>query len=159
MSPPDNIGIVRTTQLIEPRDTPHWSRVCVSALLVLGVVAMANMLGANPDSMALSSSHDTALTQHGVAAAPFHGTEDSAGLPAATVKPPLGSGESLSDCFGLVMLCMAMVIGISALLLSRRAPGGHVMWQLPRPHTIALGRAVAPFCSATPLQRTAVLRL
>lgn len=149
---------MRAAPLFSSRDTPHWSRVCVNALLVLGVVAMLNMLGANSESMApLGSSHDTSMS-HAQTAVPLADAEDS-GRHLAPAMPIHDGGLSVADCCGLVMLCVAMIVGISAFVLSGRPSGGRLMWQMPRPHTFTLGRAVAPFFSISPLQRTAVLRL
>lgn len=140
------------------RDTPHWSRVCVHALLVLGVVAMMNMLGANSESMGLDSSQESMVMTHSQVAAPLAEVADS-GHHAASAAPAPDGGTTLADCCGLVMLCVILVAGISAFVLAGRPSGGRMMWQVPRPHTFSLGRTAAPFFSTTPLQRTAALRL
>ncbi len=72
-----------------------------------------------------------------------------------------GSGMSMSECCGLLMLCIAIVMGIGALAMARmpRTGRARVLWQRPAPHTVTLGRALAPLFSSSPLQRTAVLRI
>lgn len=148
------MNIARTTALRRP---PHWLRVCLSAFLALGVAGMLNMFMPAPDATALESTHSTAIS-YGSLAEPI-ATTGSSGHHLAPVAPTHDSGLSMSDCCGLVMLCMAMIVGIGAFVHARRTSGWRVMWQLPRPHTFSLGSAVAPFYSSTPLQRTAVLRL
>lgn len=142
-------------------------QVCLSALVVLGVVAMLNMLGATPESMTMPATHQMTQTDgaghtqqpvHDTAAAPGAGSHHlAAHLPAGAPTPD--GGMSMADCCGLTALCLALVAGIGALLSAHRPSAGRVVRQLPRPLTVALGRAVAPFLSVTPLQRTAVLRL
>lgn len=155
---------MRTVWSTSPRDNPHWTHVCISALVVLGVVAMLNMFGAAPESMAMPTvqSHET-VQSHGTVAGShdsnLHVAAVAAVAAAAAVVPTPDGGMSMSDCCGLTALCLAMIAGISALLIARRPSGGRVMWQIPRPRAVTLGRAVTPFFSVSPLQRTAVLRL
>ena len=149
---------MRTPPLTKTRDTPHWFRVTVNALLMLGVVAMLNMLGATSESGTSDPAHGALLTQqHGQTVAPSVATDSGDLL--APVSAVHEGGMSTAECCGLVMLCMALIVAITAFVLSRRPSGGGVMWQLQRSLSVTLGRAAAPMYRMTPLQRTAVLRL
>lgn len=149
---------MRAVSLSRPRDqSPHWLRVCVNALIMLGVVAMLNLVGATSEPIASGSSHDVTMTHAqtpgALAEAPGRGHHP------ALVVPADDGGMSMEDCCGLVMLCIAMIAGMGAFAFLGRRSIGRMMWQVPRPHTFSLGQVVAPFHIATPLQRTAVLRL
>lgn len=122
---------------------------------------MLNTVVAGSQAAARGSSQDMALA-HGSAQAPLVGLDSSPDShDSATVTSLLGDGMSLSECCGLLSLCIAMIMGVGALALAllRRTGRGRVLWQVPPPHTFTLGRTLAPHYSMSPLQRTAVLRL
>lgn len=136
---------------------PHWGRVCLNSFLILGIFAMHNVLAG--DGGAMAAIHETTSM-----AATAGGMQSTAGpTPAPTAHPQLmaagdGSGMSMSDCGGLMMLCVAMSIGIGAFIVLRKAALDRILWQLPPPHMYALGSVLAPLQNLSPLQRTAVLR-
>lgn len=129
-------------------------------LLVLAIAAMINSMVANSSAPADTSSHTMTLMQPSTDMSPAN-MADSPEPAAATVSPLPDTGMSMSDCCGLLTLCVAMILGIGALALARlrRTNLGRVLWRTPRPHTFSLGRQLAPVFSSSPLQRTAVLRL
>ena len=139
------------------RQMPHWGRVCLNSMLILGVFAMHHVLTGNDGAVAVhheTTSMAAMADDIRTTAGPSHTTTEHPQLLAAADD----SGMSMSDCGGIMMLCIAMIIGISAFILLRKAAHDRVLWQLPPPHSYALGSVLAPRQSLSPLQRTAVLR-
>lgn len=120
---------------------PSSARICLSSLLMLGVLAM----------------HTVVASDEGTVAHHASSVSDLSNVPELV---PLGGmpDVSTSDCGGLSMLCMAMIVGLSAHIVLRRRSLDRVLWQLPPLRDMALGRAIAPFPSLIPRERNPVLR-
>ncbi len=139
------------------RQMPYWGRVCLTSFLILGIFAMHN---------ALTSDHGAMGAHHGTTSmADTGGGAQNAAEPvhATTTHPQLMAVDdgslSISDCGGLMMLCIAMSIGTGGLIALRKAALDRILWQLPPPQIFALGSVLAPLQNRSPLQRTAVLRV
>lgn len=150
-------GPMYATEAPRLRPMPHWRRVCLNSFLILGIFAIHNVL--TGDDGAMAALHETTAM-----AATAGDMQTTAGLSHATTAHPQlvaagdGSGMSMSDCGGLMMLCIAMIGGIGAFIVLRKAAHDRVLWQLPPPHIFALGSVLTPLHNLSPLQRTAVLR-
>ena len=128
-------------------------RLLVCLGLVFGIFAMHEMVTSTSEgdsghhaTVVTAAAHDmgsaaaTAMVQVGHNVAPNHGEND------------------LTGCCGLAMLCMAMLIGLGALLVLRSRGTNRVLWQLPPPARVGRSLRLAAFGSLTPLQRSSVLR-
>lgn len=136
---------------------PHWVRVCVHSFLIVAFFAMHNVLADSGDQFAGHHASPDPTTQLDAAIglssliADHH--RQSAGL--GDGQEPLGS---ISDCCGLLMLCLTMIVGGGALLFIRRKLSERVLWQLPPPSRVRALLRVSPFQGLTPFQRSSILR-
>ena len=72
---------------------------------------------------------------------------------------PDPAGNDFAECCGMLMLCVAMMVGLGALLVLRARGNDRVLWQLPPPATtIVMSLTLLQTCSKTSLQRSSVLR-
>jgi hypothetical protein len=126
---------------------PAWLRVCLNSCLILGIFAMHHVLVAEHPAHHVDSASMSMAVQvdvpHGVAA-----FIEGDGHPAGT----------MSDCCGLMMLCLAMIVGASAFLVLRRRMRDRVLWQLPPPLRLGDALRLPPLHGLTPLQRSSILR-
>lgn len=135
-----------------------WLLVGLSALLVVGVVAMHSLVlrpAASMPSAGADHSHAAAMGGSTMTVAMDVGhTGGDADLG--------GHGEHggglLEGCEGLVAICLALLVGFATLLLLRERVLRRVLWQLPPPTAICLGLVRVAHQSLSPLQRTTVLR-
>ncbi|AXT84225.1 hypothetical protein C6I20_02800 [Aeromicrobium sp. A1-2] len=135
---------------------PHWTRVCIHSLVILGIFAMHDVLANQGDDLAAhhaplataqSDTRSTPIapgTAHQIQAV-GHGSEQTL------------SGQS-SDCCGMLMLCISMIMGVGALLFIRRKVADRVLWQLPPPSRLQDLVRVSPFLGLTQFQRCSILR-
>lgn len=157
VQPSDTVGAMHAMETLRLRPMPHWGRVCLNSCLILGIFAMHHAL--TGDRGVMAAQHETAS----MAATASAVQNAAAPTPATTTHSQLmvaghGSDMSMSDCGGLMMLCIAMSIGMGAFIVLRKAARDRVLWQLPPPQMHALGSVLAPLQNLSPLQRTAVLR-
>jgi hypothetical protein len=127
------------------RQTPPWARVCLSSLLLLGVLTMHT---------AIVSDEDGLVDHHGSISA----VESSVSSVIAAGDSNGESGLSMSDCAGLSMICLAMIVGASAYIVLRARAVDRVLWQLPPTVDTAFGRPSGPFEVLSPRERSSVLR-
>lgn len=132
-------------------------RVCVHSFVILGIFAMHNVLVGGGDQMIAHHATPLAAAESSMVTAPSAlGTADE--MQAVERGDGHGmSGES-SDCCGILMLCVAMIMGVGALLLIRRKVAERVLWQLPPPSRLIDLVRVPPFQGLTPFQRSSILR-
>lgn len=135
-----------------------WLLVALSAVLVVGVVAMHSLVlrpatvtptaGADHSHAAATASSDMAVAQ---------GVDHTGGAADLGGHGEHGGGL-LEGCDGLLAMCLAMLVGLAAFLLLRERVLRRVLWQLPPPTAIRLGLVRVAHQSLSPLQRTTVLR-
>lgn len=126
---------------------PSWLRVCLNSCLILGIFAMHHVLVADHPAHHVDTAAMTAAMQ----------VDDPHDVE-ASVEGDGHTDGALSDCCGLMMLCLAMIVGASAFLLLRRRSSGRVLWQLPSPFRLGRSLRLPPFPGLTPLQRSSILR-
>lgn len=126
-----------------------WLRVLFVAALVLGLFAMHHVLTSQIDGMSadhagaqMAASADAGMQMSAVSHDEGHGDDGAEGMP---------------ECGGLMLLCVAMIIGVGALIMLRLRTD-RVLWQLPPPTTIVHALRIPAFSSLTPLERSCVLR-
>lgn len=147
---PGTMPMMRTTHP-DRRSTPSVVRVCIDVLLILGVLAMHNAVLGGDESV---GHHDAVMV---ASVAPDPGAPNIQSL---TTNSDSGVMPGpLSDCGGLMVLCVAMILGVGAYVLLRRRLVDRVLWQLP-PATMRLPvfAVVPPFDPRSALQRSSVLR-
>lgn len=132
---------------------PTWQRVIVNSLLILGVVAMHNVLAGDTHSAeghhGASMASSTTATQN---------TTASDTLLTQSSDPGVPPSDPMPDCGGAMALCLAMILGISAYIVIRKRLADRVLWQLPPPVKFASIAPCPPFNSRSPLQRSSILR-
>ncbi|MEJ7634730.1 hypothetical protein [Aeromicrobium sp.] len=146
-----------TRCLVPAEALPRGLRAVLNWLIILGVFAMHNVLvGADGQTQ---SHHDSmSMSQIGDAA------EETAHMSAVVVASVVHAAElpdtggAMSDCGGLMALCLAMVVTVSALLVVRQVSRDRVLWQLPPPTAVRAFAPIPPFNCRSPLQRSSVLR-
>lgn len=147
---------MRATGLETSTPMPHWLRICVHSAVIVGIFAMHQMMVGQIDSP---------VSHHVTTVAPAHSSpavdghfEGSQPADPAVVHSDDDSQGVMSDCCGLMMLCLSMLAGVGAFIFIRRRSADRVMWQLPPPTTFGISLRLPPFQSLTPLQRTSILR-
>lgn len=124
--------------------------VVVAAALVLGIIGMHSLMAHDTGTshemhemsvMAVSSSmdHDEGIhTGHDGGAAPHEG--------------------GMSDCGGLLSMCLAIAISLAGLVLWPRRNDVRALWRDRPALLLHLGEVRHAFEALSPLQRTAVIR-
>lgn len=126
----------------------------INILLVVGVLAMHHLFLGTGEGV--GSHHGRSSVSSEVAHA-----EPAATLSVGSTMsgaPDGGDTDPLSDCGGLMALCFAMILGISAYIVLRKRLVDRVLWQLPPPTEHVRVVVIAPFERRSPLQRSSVLR-
>ena len=142
------------THSVEARGVAVWLRVGLIAPLIVGVFAMHNLL---MDSDTGLQPHHKMLTSAG--ASLEHHASEGASAAATMLGEPAGEvGGAMSDCGGLMALCLAMIVGASAYIAIRKRLSERILWQLPPPTAARPFRAVPPFNCRSPLERSSILR-
>lgn len=142
-----------TSRSFPIREAPRL-RLGINVLLILGVLAMHHLfLGGGEDAV---SHHDSAGTSSVAAqvapvAAALEATADVVHEGGVTEDP-------LSDCSGLMALCMGMLLGVSAFIVLRKRLADRVLWQLPPPTNLVPAAVLASFNLRSPPQRSSLLR-
>ena len=127
------------------RQVPPWARVWLSSLLLLGILSMHSVIVS--DEGGLVDHHiSIAIVESSVSSVSAAGGSDGE------------SGLSMSDCGGISMLCLAMMVGASAYIVLRGRAVDRVLWQLPSQPGVAFGRPSGPFEALSPRERSSVLR-
>lgn len=129
------------------RPKRRWLRVCLNSCLILGILAMLHILVADDSAHRMDTAAVTTAMQM-----------DNPPSMVALIGDDGHAGGDLSDCCGLMMLCVAMIVGASALLLLRRRSADRVLWQLPPPSRLGNSLRLPPIHGLTPLQRSSILR-
>ena len=142
-----------------PQQIAPWTRVWVSALLLLGVLSMHS---------AIISDEGGLVDHHGAVSLVQNSASSvaaAAGLVAEVVDVPElapprtgESGVTLSDCGGIAMLCLAMLVGASAYIVLRRRVLDRILWQDSLIFVTTFGRPNGPFEARSPRERSSVLR-
>lgn len=132
------------------RHMPLWARIWLS-VLVLGVVSMHH-LASTEDGL-----HDEATQVAAVAAASAASVSELADVP-ELVPLEAATDASMATCGGLPMLCLAMILGLSAYIVLRRRERERITYRLPMLHDASPSPPDPPFPSLTTLERTCVLR-
>ncbi len=130
-----------------------WLMALLAPALIVCVVLMHSLLLA-PDA----GSH-TGM----VAAAPMdHAgqTADAATAGVAGHDDPSGHGTEggMSDCSGLMAMCLALLVSLVALIGWPRAMSRWIVWRRPPPTLVRLGVVREAFQDMTARQRTTVIR-
>lgn len=132
-------------------------RVCVHSFVILGIFAMHNILVGGGDQLVAHHATPLAAAQSDTVTAPLAlGTADE--IAAVGRGDSHGMSGQLSDCCGVLMLCLSMIMGAGALLFIRRKVADRVLWQLPPPSRLLDLVRVSPFQGLTPFQRSSILR-
>lgn len=148
--------LVMHTSGLDPRTPmPHWLRICVHSAVIIGIFAMHQMMVGHVDE---STSHHVTATVATAPASVAGSLEDSQHAVPVVVHSDGDSQAAMSDCCGLVMLCLAMIAGVSAFVFVRRRSAERVLWQLPPPTNLGISLRLPPFHNLSPLQRTSILR-
>ncbi len=137
-----------SSTVARPRQAlPAWVRHALVACVVGGILAMHTLLtgvghGSGVSHGELASSASASATHLGHAAADA----------AADLMAPMpdGAGGMLDDCGGLVALCLAMILGVSAAIWLSRRRDDRVLWQLPPPLTLLPVGSPGPTSPALP---------
>ncbi|MCW2839929.1 MAG: hypothetical protein JWR55_1412 [Aeromicrobium sp.] len=149
---------MHTTAVRLHRQMQPWLRICLNSAVIIGIFAMHQMVIGPADAapahhaMPALSSQSTAMTHTADVAA-----STSAPDPASDHKGD-GSQGSMSDCCGLLMLCLSMLVGLAAFIFVRSRASARVLWQLPPPAQRGISLRIPPFHNLSPLQRCSVLR-
>lgn len=136
---------------------PSWVRICLNSAVVIGIFAMHQMVIGPADA---SSGHHAlpAVSTHTAAAY----TADLRSVAHVVAAAPGNDGSDphtpMSDCCGLLMLCLAMLAGVAALIFTRSRASVRVMWQLPPPTRGGVSLRLPPFNNLNPRQRSCILR-
>lgn len=131
---------------------PGLLRVAINVLLIVGVLAMHHLI--LESATATPAHHEMTLVSN---VSDVVDTETAATI-AKVAHPANLTPSPLSDCGGLMMLCLAMILGVSAYIVLRKRLSDRVLWQLPPPLRLEPFTAVAQFNTQSPLQRSSVLR-
>lgn len=137
---------------------PHWTRVCVHSVLIVGIFAMHNLLAGDGDQLTPHHATPMSATQSDAAMGPAAVDADHDQLQLAEHGDGHGPLGPLSDCCGLLVLCLSMIVGAGALLFIRSKSVERVLWQLPPPSHLREVLRASPFQRLTPLQRSSILR-
>lgn len=136
---------------------PRLVRLCVGSMLMVGVLAMHTVISTDDIG---SMTHHSAMAAADAAAA---SSTVAVSAPHVADLPSVSAiggalGSSMADCGGLGILCLAMIVGLSAYIILRRRGLDLLLWQLPPPQRIVLGHPRTPFQAQDPRERTSVLR-
>lgn len=126
----------------------------LAAALILGVVFMHSLL-LEPVS---NSEHDASMN---MSSAAVHGDHMQSAMAASDQgDDPMGHGDEggMSDCSGLLAVCLALLVSFVALIGWRRGASRWVLWQRPPPTSVRLGALRDAFEDMTTRQRTTVIR-
>lgn len=128
---------------------PSWVMALLAPALIVGIVFMHSLL-LEPSSGSTHQTHaDTTSTATQAAHAHPSDTAD-----------PLGPGSEggMSDCSGLMAICLALLVSFAALIGWPRSASRWVLRLRPPPSLIRLGTLRMAFADMTPRQRTTVIR-
>lgn len=143
-----------TSHSLDTRSAPTGLRIGLIALLIVGVLAMHNLLMGSDEGL---KPHHQMLTTS-LATAEHHASEGASTTATMLVRPASELGGALAGCGGLMALCMAMIVGVSAYIAFRGRLSDRILWQLPPPTAARSSRAVPPFNCRSPLERSSILR-
>ena len=124
---------------------PPWARVWLGSLLLLGILSIHS---------AIVSDEGGFVDHHGSVSV----LETSM---VSGIDPGASNGESglsMSDCGGIAMLCLAMIVGVSAYIVLRNRSLDRVLGQITPILGTAFGRPSGPFEALSPRERSSVLR-
>lgn len=154
---PDKILVMHTTGVQLHRQMPPWLRTCLNSAVIIGIFAMHQMVIGPADA---SPSHHLVPVVSTPAAAAHAADLDAAAPNGAAVSGHSDGGSQgwMSDCCGLLMLCLAMLAGAAALIFILRRASERIMWQLPPPTQRGTSLRLPPFQNLCPLQRSSILR-
>lgn len=143
---------MRITGTLQGQRAPLWLRFVFSLCLIVGLFAMHNVVAGDTRPTIEQTPVSAAVQQAGTPV-----TDHQLNL-SQVVSNIHGLATETAGCGGLLMICIAMIIGIGALILLRAKRRDLVLWQLPPPARILLPRFEAPFNKLSPLERSSVLR-
>lgn len=136
---------------------PRGPRAALNILIIIGVFAMHNLLLSSGGE---AQAHHEMLPMSEAAGGTVH---DAATGAVAIVKVVKVSSiddmnGAMSDCGGLIALCLAMILGVSAYIVLRRRLAERVLWQLPPPTAGPALHTIPAFNCRSPLERSSILR-
>lgn len=136
---------------------PRWLMALLAPALVLGIVLMHSLL-LEPAS---GGEHDV-HAQTTSATTPAHHADSTQAAAVASQDggDPMGHGTEggMSDCSGLMAMCLALLVSFVALIGWPRGVFRWVLWQRPPPTSVRLGTLRDAFEAMTARQRTTVIR-
>jgi hypothetical protein len=140
--------------------SPRWLMALLAPALVLGIVLMHSLL-LEPASGGEHDVHDVHDQMVSVTT-PAHHADSTQAVAAASQDggDPMGHGTEggMSDCSGLMAMCLALLVSFVALIGWPRGVFRWVLWQRPPPTTVRLGTLRDAFEAMTARQRTTVIR-
>ena len=141
------------------QQAPPLARLWLSSLLLLGVLSMHGAIVSDEGGLV---DHHGAISavQSSAAAIAVAGDFVTNGVDVPDLVP-LQDGEpglSMSDCGGIVLLCLVMIVGTSAYVLLRGRAAHRVTWHLAPTAAMTLGGTCPPFEVMNPRERSSVLR-
>lgn len=148
------MSAMSTTHSLEARGVAVWLRLGLIVLLLVGVFAMHNLLVDSDNG--LQQHHEMSTST--LASLEHHASDGASAAAAMLVRSAGDQGGAMSDCGGLMALCLAMIVGVSAYVALRRRLSERILWQLPPPTSARPFRAVPPFNCRSPLERSSILR-
>lgn len=117
------------TRSLDPRIVPAGLRVGLIGLIIVGVFAMHNMLMGSDSGLPLH--HQMATPS--LAAVEHHASEGASAAATMLMEPAGELCGAMADCGGLMALCLAMIVGISACIALRKRVLDRILWQIPPP--------------------------
>lgn len=132
---------------------PRGLKIALNVMVIAGVFAMHNLLsGVGQDMQPHHTMPSMSQTMSGASHTAMTATTAVVSEAGADMQ------GTMSDCGGLMALCLALVLGVSAYLVVRKRLADRVLWQLPPPTSTPVVRAVPPFNARSPIERSSVLR-
>lgn len=136
---------------------PRWLMALLAPVLVLGIVLMHSLL-LEPAS---GGEHDVHPQMASMTMPAHHAdSTQAAAVPGQDGGDPMGHGTEggMSDCSGLMAMCLALLVSFVALIGWPRGVFRWVLWQRPAPTSVRLGTLRDAFEAMTARQRTTVIR-
>ncbi len=148
-----------TRARLVPTTGPKWLLVLLAPALVIGIVTMHSLLVQPHDHARPAATSAVVAAAHAdhLPVAP-ETTTAAVGHEGGHGEHGTGGTVGISDCSGLMAMCMALLVSFAALLLWRLVPSRWVLRQRPLRRLLHVGRVRTAFESLTTLQRTTVIR-
>lgn len=136
--------------------SPRWLLMVMAPALVIGIIAMHSLLVQSSPEAHTMPGRDAAAATSQSGHAPV--AANAVTVPERGDDGGHGTEGGMSDCSGLMAICLALLVSFAGLAFWARGRLDLVLWQRPRATLIRLGTIRAAFETLTTLQRTTVLR-